>query len=104
MNLPLLRIWHRVYFAPIVWFVLLADCSTAAVSPTDSLKVTVTEGTNLAAVLSPDKKTIAFDLQGTIWTLPATGGAARQITDAFGDSRQPAWSPDGNFIVYFFFY
>ncbi len=70
----------------------------------DSLKITVTEGTNMAAVLSPDQKTIAIDLQGTIWVLPAGGGTARPVTDALGDCRQPAWSPDGNWIVFHAFW
>jgi len=70
----------------------------------DSLKVTLTEGTNLAAALSPDRKTLALDLQGTIWTLPATGGMARPVTNALGDCRQPAWSPDGNWIVFHAFW
>lgn len=84
--------------------VLMSHSARAAVYPPDSIRVTVTEGTNLAAALSPDKKTIAFDWQGTIWVLPATGGRARPITDAFGDSRQPAWSPDGQYIAYHAFY
>lgn len=76
--------------------------SRAAVA--DSIRVTVTEGTNMAADLSPDKKWIAMDLQGTIWVLPATGGTARPITDALGDCRQPSWSPDGSQIAFHAFW
>ncbi|OIN56302.1 amidohydrolase family protein [Arsenicibacter rosenii] len=70
----------------------------------DSLKITVTEGTNMAIALSPDKQTIALDLQGTIWLVPATGGAARPITDALGDCRQPTWSPDGRWVAFHAFW
>lgn len=68
--------------------------------PVDSVKVTLTEGTNMAIALSPDKQTIAMDLQGTIWVLPVTGGKAKAITDALGDCRQPTWSPDGTQIAF----
>ncbi|HEY5746012.1 MAG TPA: amidohydrolase, partial [Chryseolinea sp.] len=64
------------------------------------MKVTLTEGTNLAVALSPDKKTIAMDLQGTIFTIPVSGGPAKAITDEFGDCRQPVWSADGSKITF----
>ncbi|WP_421826637.1 amidohydrolase family protein [Larkinella sp.] len=91
-----------------VWLLLVASVFSRpaawAGTAADSLKITVTEGTNMAAVLSPDQKTIAIDLQGTIWVLPAGGGTARPVTDALGDCRQPAWSPDGNWIVFHAFW
>ena len=62
--------------------------------------VSVKKGTNMAGALSPDGKTIAIDLQGTIYTLPGSGGTATALTDGMGDERQPAWSPDGNKIVF----
>ena len=58
----------------------------------------------MAADLSPDKKTIAMDLQGTIWLVPVGGGVARPVTDNLGDCRQPHWSPDGNQIVFHAFW
>ncbi|MCC9138683.1 DPP IV N-terminal domain-containing protein [Pontibacter silvestris] len=66
----------------------------------DSVEVTITEGTNMAVDLSPDKETIAMDLQGTIWVVPVQGGKATALTDALGDSRQPVWSPDGSKIAF----
>ncbi|MFT4032947.1 MAG: amidohydrolase, partial [Siphonobacter sp.] len=84
---------------------LMAGVTASAKMPlADSLKIAVTEGTNMAADLSPDKKTIAIDLQGTIWTLPADGGLAKPVTDIMGDCRQPAWSPDGNWIAFHAFW
>ncbi len=64
------------------------------------VQVTVNEGTNMAVALSPDGRTLAIDLQGRIWTMPVDGGEAVPITDEFGDTRQPAWSPDGSRIVF----
>ncbi|MES3018434.1 MAG: amidohydrolase family protein [Bacteroidota bacterium] len=66
----------------------------------EEIKVTVTEGTNMAAALSPDHSTIAIALQGTIWTIPAGGGKAKAVTDEMGDSQEPAWSPDGQQLVF----
>ncbi|MDH3271137.1 MAG: amidohydrolase family protein [Gemmatimonadota bacterium] len=68
--------------------------------PESGFEVTIREGTNMAAALSPDGSTLAIDALGRIWTLPAGGGEARALTDPFGDARQPTWSPDGSTIAF----
>lgn len=68
--------------------------------PGVGIEVTIREGTNMAAAISPDGGTLAIDVLGRIWTLPASGGEARALTDPFGDARQPAWSPDGQRIAF----
>jgi Tol biopolymer transport system component/imidazolonepropionase-like amidohydrolase len=65
------------------------------------IDVTVHEGTSMSVAVSPDGRTLAVDLQGSIWTLPASGGTATRITDVFNDARQPTWSPDGKWITFF---
>src|SRR5579862_422371 len=62
--------------------------------------VTVVEGTNIAAAVSPDGKTIAFDLYGILWLVGAQGGIASRLTDDFADIAQPDWAPDGNALVF----
>ncbi|MGT2525982.1 hypothetical protein ACU4GG_01260 [Streptomyces nojiriensis] len=37
-------------------------------------KLTVSEGTNIAAALSPDRATLAVDVLSAIWVLPSAGG------------------------------
>ncbi len=55
----------------------------------------------MSVAISPDGQTLATDMQGSIWTVPAAGGAMKRITDVFNDARQPRWSPDGRTIVFF---
>ncbi len=92
----------RSRFIPALAVPLLSLPLAGALAPgTEArIEVTITEGTNLAAALSPDGSTIALDLLGRIWTMPAEGGVATPLTDPFGDARQPRWSPDGDRIVF----
>jgi Tol biopolymer transport system component len=62
--------------------------------------VAVTEGTNVAATLSPDQRTIIFDLQGALWTLPIEGGAATRLTEDFLEPARPDWSPVGDKVAF----
>ena len=55
----------------------------------------------MSVAVSPDGRTLAADMQGSIWTMPAAGGAMTRITDVFNDARQPMWSPDGRRITFF---
>ena len=50
--------------------------------------------------LSPDGKTIVFDLVGHLYKLPIEGGKAKAITSGLAFDRQPRFSPDGKHIVY----
>ena len=65
-----------------------------------TVRLTVTEGTSMAAALSPDGRTIVIDWQGALWTLSADGGAATRILEDGYDARMPAWSPDGARIAF----
>lgn len=69
-------------------------------APSATLEVVLEEGTNMAVALSPDGSTLALDLVGRIWTIPAAGGVAQALTDPFGDARQPDWSPDGSRVAF----
>jgi len=75
--------------------------NSAPIDPKTLIDITVSEGTSMSVAVSPDGKMLAIDLQGSIWTLPATGGMAKRITGLFNDARQPVWSPDGRWITFF---
>src|SRR4051812_5077433 len=64
------------------------------------VEIALNEGTEMAAALSPDGRMLAIDLLGCLWVLPSSGGMARQISDEFGDVRQPTWAPDGKTIAF----
>ena len=84
------------------WAVTLgALVVSAQTTPTPQhLSLTLREGTNMAAALSPDGRTLMIDLLGSLWTLPASGGAARRVTDEYLDARQPAWAPDNRRVAF----
>ncbi|PYP07481.1 MAG: amidohydrolase, partial [Gemmatimonadetes bacterium] len=58
------------------------------------------EGTWISLDVSPDGKTIVFELLGDLYTLPIAGGAATRISSGPAFDSQPRWSPDGKRIVF----
>lgn len=67
-----------------------AGAPLGAPVPKAPIDITVSEGTSMSVAVSPDGQTLAIDLQGSIWTLPAKGGPAKRITDLFNDASTPA--------------
>ena len=50
--------------------------------------------------VSPDGKTIVFDMLGDLYTVPIEGGEATALTDGIEWSFQPRFSPDGTRIAF----
>ncbi|WP_462151215.1 amidohydrolase family protein [Pseudoalteromonas xiamenensis] len=63
-------------------------------------KINVSQGTWMNVDLSPDGKTIAFDLLGDIYSIPVSGGKATLLTSDIGWQMQPRFSPDGKTIAF----
>ena len=61
-------------------------------------KLTTDEGTWISVDVSPDGKTIAFDLLGDIYTLPIEGGKAKRITSGLTFDTH-MFSPDGKELL-----
>ena len=53
-----------------------------------------------APAWSPDGKTIAVAMSGSIWAVNPEDGAARELTYNRKYHSMPDWSPDGKWIVY----
>src|ERR1700748_3217840 len=70
--------------------------------PGTSKKVTINtnEGTWMNLDISPDGKTIVFDILGDIYAIPITGGKATLLTGGKAWDVQPRFSPDGKQISY----
>lgn len=59
-----------------------------------------TEGTWTSVDISPDGKTIIFDMMGDLYTMPVEGGKATQITRGLAFDQHPRYSPDGKKILF----
>ena len=63
-------------------------------------KFTTTQGTWMNLDISPDGKTIVFDMLGDIYTMPIQGGNAKAIRTGIAFEVQPRYSPDGKYISF----
>src|SRR5882762_2746354 len=64
------------------------------------IEFTTDEGTWLSLDVSPDGKTIVFELVGDIFTIPIGGGPAKLISGGMAFDSQPKFSPDGKWIAF----
>jgi dipeptidyl aminopeptidase/acylaminoacyl peptidase len=68
--------------------------------PERTLAFDTDEGTWLSLDVSPDGRTIVFELLGDLYTLPITGGEATRITSGLPFDSQPRYAPDGKRLAF----
>lgn len=67
---------------------------------TRKVQLAVDEGSWMNVDVSPDGRTIAFDLLGDIYTMPIEGGTPTRIAEGLAYEHQPRFSPDGKRIAF----
>ncbi|MEG3179311.1 amidohydrolase family protein [Sphingomonas sp. LT1P40] len=65
-----------------------------------TLSYEVSSGSFMSLAVSPDGKTILFDMLGELYAMPAKGGRAKPIAQGIAFEVQPTFSPDGKWIAY----
>jgi Tol biopolymer transport system component len=68
--------------------------------PSRNVEFKTSEGTWLSLDVSPDGKTLMFELVGDLYSMPISGGEARKLTSGMGFNSQPRFSPDGKKIAF----
>jgi len=65
-----------------------------------TVKLDTRTGTWMSVDVSPDGKTLVFDLLGDLYLLPIAGGEAKPLTTSMAWDHQARFSPDGKRIAY----
>src|SRR5512138_93153 len=70
------------------------------IKPVRTLRFTTDEATWISLDVSPDGRTIVFDILGDLYTIPIAGGKATRMTSGTAWDCMPRWSPDGRTIAF----
>ena len=68
--------------------------------PRAKIDLNTDSGTWMNLDVSPKGDEIVFDLLGDIYTIPITGGTAKNLTSGIAWDMQPRYSPDGSRIAF----
>ncbi|BBE35690.1 LpqB family beta-propeller domain-containing protein [Sphingosinicella microcystinivorans] len=73
---------------------------TLPMKPSRHIAFETQEATWASLSLSPDGKTIAFDILGDLYVMPVSGGRAKPIARGMAFETQPVFSPDGKWLAF----
>ncbi len=76
------------------------DVSNPPGQPYSDVEFSTDEGTWMNLDVSPDGRTVAFDLLGDIYSMPISGGKATVLRSGIAWEVQPRFSPDGSKILF----
>ena len=79
---------------------LINEKEPLPIIPNRTIPIETSEGSWLSLDISPDGKTIAFDMLGDIYTMPFGGGDAIPFSTGMTFDSQPRFSPDGKSLVF----
>jgi Tol biopolymer transport system component len=95
---------HRRKAGALTALLLYAATGTAAaqltLQPSRTLDTTLHEGTWMQPDLSPDGRTVLFDLLGDIFSLDIHGGVAKPVLTGLPFESHPVFSPDGRHFAF----
>ena len=69
-------------------------------APTRTIDLDTDEGSWISVDVTPDGRTVYFDLLGDIYSLPLGGGNATPVLTGMAFEGQPRVRPDGTWIVF----
>jgi len=77
-----------------------AEKKDLPLEPAGKIEFDTDEGTWISLDVTPDGRTIVFELLGDLYTVPIGGGDAARITDGLPFDTQPRVSPDGARVAF----
>jgi Tol biopolymer transport system component len=77
-----------------------ATADALPLEPTRSIRFSTDEGTWISTDVSPDGRSLVFDLLGDLYSLPIEGGKAKALSRGMAFDTQPRFSPDGRRITF----
>ncbi|MDM4765178.1 amidohydrolase family protein [Pelomonas sp. SE-A7] len=68
--------------------------------PSKTVSIDTRTGSWMSVDVSPDGKSLVFDLLGDLYVMPIAGGEAKALTHSMAWEHQARWSPDGKQIAF----
>lgn len=100
MRLTAYRARALLLLAAVTGAACAASETSLPLQPARTVRFETDQGTWMSVDVSPDGRTLVFDLLGDLYTLPVQGGRATRITSGLPFDSQPRFSPDGSKLVF----